>query len=578
VRRLPVRTSVVGVLCGLGSVGLMAGALASPASASGAVSGSSSGSAGDSGDVRHVLLLSVDGMHQSDLSWYVKAHRASKGLARLVGSGTSYTHALTPFPSDSFPGLVGQVTGGNPGTTGIWYDVSYNAALLAPGTTTCTGAGAPALGTTVAYDESIDLVSTSIDAGQGLAGLPGSILSMTGQPRSLINPAALPVDPATCAPVYPHSYLRVNNVFNVLRANKLRTAWSDKHAAYEILNGPSGDGVQDLFTPEINSSTDPANPDGDDWTQDNAKTQQYDAYKVSAVLNEVDGYDHSRSTRVGVPALFGMNFQSVSTAQKLPTSGGLAGGYLADGVTPGPVLTSALDFVDAEVAALLAELDAQRLTGSTAVILSAKHGQSPQDGASLNRIKDGTILDALDAAWIAAGGSGPLVAGGTNDDAMIMWLTDRSPKATAFAKSFLLAYNGNGTGSDGKATSTDLAGTPKPYTSAGLSSVLIGKQLDAVTGARASDGRVPDLIGIAQHGVVYTGGEGKISEHGGADLQDRNVPLVVSTPGDGARRGRTVGQTVETTQIAPTVLSLLDLNPKALDAVRIEGTQVLPGR
>jgi len=578
VRRLPVRTSVVGVLCGLGSVGLVAGALASPASASGSAAGSSSGSAAESGDVRHVLLLSVDGMHQSDLSWYVTAHPASKGLARLVGSGTSYTHALTPFPSDSFPGLVGQVTGGNPGTSGIWYDVSYNAALLAPGTTTCTGAGAPALGTTVAYDESVDLVPTSIDAGQGLAGLPGSILSMTGQPRSLVNPAALPVDPATCAPVYPHSYLRVNTVFNVLRANKLRTAWSDKHAAYEILNGPSGDGVQDLFTPEINSSTDPANPDGNDWTKDNAKTEQYDAYKVSAVLNEVDGYDHSRSTRVGVPALFGMNFQSVSTAQKLPTSGGLAGGYLADGVTPGPVLTSALDVVDTEVAALLAELDAQHLTGSTAVILSAKHGQSPQDGASLNRIKDGTILDELDAAWIKAGGSGPLVAGGTNDDAMIMWLTDRSPKATAFAKSFLLGYSGNGTGSDGRATSTDLAGHPKPYTSAGLSSVLVGKQLDAVTGARASDGRVPDLIGIAQHGVVYTGGTGKISEHGGADLQDRNVPLVVSAPGDGTRRVRTVGQTVETTQIAPTVLSLLDLDPKALDAVRIEGTKVLPGQ
>jgi hypothetical protein len=26
-----------------------------------------------------------------------------------------------------------------------------------------------------------------------------------------------------------------------------------EHPAYEILNGPSGTGVQDLFTPEINS-------------------------------------------------------------------------------------------------------------------------------------------------------------------------------------------------------------------------------------------------------------------------------------------------------------------------------------
>ncbi len=76
---------------------------------------------------------------------------------------------------------------------------------------------------------------------------------MTGNPTTLLDPAQLPVDPATCQPVYPHSYLRVNTVFEVARAAGLRTAWSDKHAAYEILNGPSGTGVQDLFTPEINS-------------------------------------------------------------------------------------------------------------------------------------------------------------------------------------------------------------------------------------------------------------------------------------------------------------------------------------
>jgi hypothetical protein len=169
---------------------------------------------------------------------------------------------------------------------------------------------------------------------------------MTAQPRDVIDPAALPVDPTTCAPVYPHSYLRVNTVFDVARAHGLRTAWSDKHPAYEIVNGPNGSGVQDLFTPEINSSADPTDPSGADWTKNNVKTQQYDHYKVQAVLNEIDGYDHSRTTRVGVPAVFGLNFQAVSTAEKLPTSDGQSGGYLADGVTPGPVLTAALDDVD----------------------------------------------------------------------------------------------------------------------------------------------------------------------------------------------------------------------------------------
>jgi hypothetical protein len=38
------------------------------------------------------------------------------------------------------------------------------------------------------------------------------------------------------------------------------------------------------------------------------------------------GIMHSRAHRVGVPAIFGMNFQTVSTAQKLPTSDGLTAG------------------------------------------------------------------------------------------------------------------------------------------------------------------------------------------------------------------------------------------------------------
>jgi hypothetical protein len=38
-----------------------------------------------------------------------------------------------------------------------------------------------------------------------------------------------------------------------------------------------------------------------------------------------------------------------------------------------------------------------------------------------------------------------------------------------------------------------------------------------------------------------------------------------------------VDQTVATRQIAPTILRLLGLDPQSLDAVRIEGTRVLPG-
>src|SRR5450631_3306968 len=127
-------------------------------------------------NARHVLLISVDGLHQTDLAWYTAKHPES-AIGKLVNDGVRYTNAMTPFPSDSFPGMVAQVTGGNPKTTGVYYDDSYNHALLPAGTTNCTGV---APGVEVTYFEQLDKNPLSLDAGQGLAGLPDSILQMTG--------------------------------------------------------------------------------------------------------------------------------------------------------------------------------------------------------------------------------------------------------------------------------------------------------------------------------------------------------------------------------------------------------------
>jgi hypothetical protein len=363
----------------------------------------------------------------------------------------------------------------------------------------------------------------------------------------------------------------VNTVFEVARAAGLGTAWSDKHAAYEILNGPSGTGVKDLFTPEINSDA-PTEGASIDWTKDNALTQQYDGYKVAAVVNEIKGLDHSGTTRVGTPAIFGMNFQTVSTAQKLPTSGGQPGGYLADGITPGPVLRGALDFIDAQIGTLVGAINAQGLGSTTAIILSAKHGQSPDTPSALTRIADGPIIDGLNAAWQAATHTtATLVAFSIDDDGMLLWLTDRSAEATDFAKQYLLAHSGTG---------TDIAGAPKPYTRSGLQTVYAGEAAADYFAVASADPRVPDVFGVSQVGVVYTGGTGKIAEHGGANPQDRDVPLVVSTAGPGTLRaighGRVDHGTVETTQIAPTILTLLGLDPDQLQAVRMEHTKPLP--
>ncbi len=505
----------------------------------------------------HVLLISVDGMHQSDLDRYTATHPGST-LAGLLGHGTEYTHARTPVPSDSFPGLLAQVTGGGPATTGVYYDVTYNRALLPAGTTSCAGARP---GTAVNYTEDLDRTKNAIDAGQGLPGLPGNVLAMTVAPQSLLDPARLPVDPRTCTPVYPHQYLQVNTVFEVARQAGLRTAWADKHPAYEILDGPTGAGVQDLFTPEINSLVPGTTGD---WTTDNAATQRYDSYKVRAVLNEIGGYDHSGTHRVGTPAIFGLNFQSVSTAEKLPLSGGRTGGYLPGNGGPGPVLSSALDFVDQQLGAITAELKRRHLDRSTTIVLSAKHGQSPTDPAALTRIDDGALLDGLNAAWRTAHpGAADLVAQATDDDAMLLWLTDRSAAATTFAENYLLARSGLG---------NDISGAPKPFAHSGLDRAYSGDDAARYFHARPGDPRVPDLVGIARYGVVYTGGTKKIAEHGGAAADDRDVPLVIA----GTGRPHAVTTPVGTTQIAPTILSLLGLRPDALQAVRIEGTEVLP--
>ena len=527
------------------------------------------GSAGatHSSAIKHVLLISVDGLHQSDLEWYV-AHNPGSELAKLAGRGAAYTSAHTPVPSDSDPGMTAQMTGGDPKTTGVFYDVEYNHALLAPGTTSCHG---QPTGANVIYDSPDDINVTKLDAGQGLKGLPGSILQMTSTPQDLLVPSTFPVDPTTCKPIYPHSYLKVNTIFNVAHDAGLLTAWSDKHPVYESFNGPSGNGISDMFAPEIDSNA--LRPDGKPWggdiawTGDNAATMQYDSYKVQAVLNWIDGYNHQRTKKVGTPAIFGMNFQTVSTAEKLPMSDSLAGGYLPGTTTPGPLLRRALGYINDQLRAMDSEIHAQGLSDSTAIVVSAKHGQSPQDPNQLTRIDDSTIINGVNAAWAATHpGAAPLVVAGTDDDAIMWWLSEQSREAARFVKRYLWTHT---------ATGNTITGASRTLAHSGLAKLYTGNAAARFFGVPASDPRHPNVWGVVQVGVVYTGGKGKIAEHGGSNPADRSVPLVVYAPGSVAPG--VFGSFVETTQIAPTIIRLLGLDPRALQAVQRQGTAVLPG-
>ena len=117
-----------------------------------------------------MLLISVDGLHQSDLEWYVNSHPGSE-LAKLVGGGAEYARAQTPIPSDSFPGMTAQVTGGNPRTTGIYYDDEYSHAVLPARTTSCHG---QPTGGEVVPDSPDDKLLTALDAGAVSPVCPGT--------------------------------------------------------------------------------------------------------------------------------------------------------------------------------------------------------------------------------------------------------------------------------------------------------------------------------------------------------------------------------------------------------------------
>jgi predicted AlkP superfamily pyrophosphatase or phosphodiesterase len=89
------------------------------------------------GPDQHVLLLSVDGLHQADLA-DPALQSAIANIIQLENAGINYTNAFTTSPSDSFPGTLSYLTGAGPGTTGVFYDDSYSRTLRAPGSDSST--------------------------------------------------------------------------------------------------------------------------------------------------------------------------------------------------------------------------------------------------------------------------------------------------------------------------------------------------------------------------------------------------------------------------------------------------------
>ena len=530
-----------------------------------------------SGNIKHVLLLSIDGMHAVD--FYNCSHGipgANGGspycpnLAALSQTAINYVNSESSKPSDSFPGMAALASGGTPKTTGLYYDVAYDRLLDAPTITTGTGlAGGPCTpyatptGTTTDNDQGIDLDDTKLNG-----GAPGAALTEGG--IASIDPLKLARDPAAgCAPVYPWNFIRTNTLFGLIHAAGGYTAWIDKHPSYSFVGGPGGTGLDDYYSPEVNSAVVPlpgiktldgasCSPIRDSvgvsaWNSSFANIQCYDAIKVYALLNQIAGKTHSGAPAV-VPAVFGMNFQSVYVGESVNEAGVATGGYKNAAGLPSAELLKEIKYVDTAIGLIVNALQTAGIYNNTLVIVTAKHGDSPIDPARY--VADGTNTPATLLGNLIPFSESPLNPtgiGATEDDVSVLWLK-KGVSVNAAVK--ILQQNA---------------------TAIGLGEIYYGPSLAINYNlgglAPGQDSRSPDIIVTPNVGVTYSNSTGMVGDHGGFAHDDTNVILLVANPNFTAQ---TVSALAATRQIAPTIVQALGLDPATLDAVKAEGTPVLP--
>lgn len=540
-------------------------------------------------EVKHVLLVSIDGMHAVDFLNCANGIAGANGgkpycpnLASLATTGVNYVGASTSKPSDSFPGLMTIVSGATPRLMGVYYDVAYDRSLDGPAVETgnnngpgnCT-ANMPPTGFTTEYEEGIDRNQQLLNGGAPKAALTdGGIASL--------DPTKMDRDPAKgCAPVYPWQFVRTNTIFGVIHKAGGYTAWSDKHPAYASVAGQDGPSVlDDFYGPEINSNVvnlpHVTTPDGLDcetvpdtgadltaWTNSFKNIKCYDTLKVNAILSEIEGWNHLHTAKTKTPTIYGMNFQAVSVGQKL-IEGTLKGGYLDAAGTPTSTLLSEIEFVDDAIGEMVSRIKDRGQYESTLIIITAKHGQSPIDPNLYDAVPGKTSNGSSPATLISTNlGTIPMSEdpnngngiGSTEDDVSLIWLKDPSDTLPA----------------------VQLLEQPANRVAAGIGQIFYGPSVALnydVAGLPPNDPRTPDIIVTPNVGVTYTGSNSKQMEHGGFAHDDTNVMLLLSNP---AFRPHTVYTSVGTIQVAPTILQALGLHPWALDGVQKEGTAILPG-
>ena len=273
------------------------------------------------GEPKHALIIFIDGFRADLLDPELAPHIAALGRA-----GTRFANAEAGFPSDSMPGILGPLTGATPRDTGVPYDEYYDRH----------------------YKLAIEITET-VTVPPGLK---------------------------------PHDLLRVPTLFEAAKAKGLRTAFISKHIGYEILQGPSGRGVDRLELPESANWKGPF--------------KEYDAQNFETLTTMIakDGADVAGI--YAIAANYAMKDHGVASAET----------------------RAAVADIDAQVGRLVDAIAAAGRYDDTVFVVMGDHGDTDTPDAIASK-GEGSVVGFLAEQGIKA-------AKITADDVMLAWLADSS--------------------------------------------------------------------------------------------------------------------------------------------------------
>ena len=278
------------------------------------------------GTPKHAVLIFIDGFRADLLDPELAPHIAALGRA-----GVLFADAEVGFPSDSMPGILGPLTGASPKGTGIPYDEYYDRH----------------------YKLAIEITET-VTVPPGLR---------------------------------PHDLLKVPTLFEAAKAKGLKTAFISKHIGYEILQGPSGKGVDQLELPE-----------SADWK---GPFTDYDAKNFETLTGWVgkDGADIAGI--YAIAANYAMEDHGVAAAET----------------------RAAVTDIDAQVGKIVDAVKAGGRYDDTVFVVMGDHGDTDTPNAVASK---GDVVGFLAEKGIKA-------AKITAADVMLAWLADSSQAQQAVA-------------------------------------------------------------------------------------------------------------------------------------------------